>query len=570
MKTLLLLLKAFMLTMPLYAQKIVGVEYFFNTDPGAGKGIALAVNSGDSVLLSESVSLNGLKSGIHYVYVRSLTDQGIWSPVAAEMFYLAKVNSFESAYIVAAEYFFDKDNGEGTGSPINADFSNNAEVQIMIPVEGLSEGFHQLYIRVQKSDGVWSAVEQRQIYVMKSSASKITAAEYYFNTDPGQGNGSALTVNAGDSVHIVAEISIPFSNPGIQYLYIRTRNEEGHWSQVASKQLYISPRLKNGPINAAEYFFDQDPGFGKGQQIAVSSGDEVQFVAEINIDQLSTGFHFLYVRTQNSDGIWSLPESQLFYVSKSLSEIVRAEYFFDDQDPGPGVATPLLINSADTEANYSIALPGNMMPGEHTITMRVQQGNLGWNFSETQRFLVEQLHSLPVTLLYFKGWLNQQTINLKWEIAADINAKEFVIERSRDGKIFTAISAIIPNDKEPLYSFSYTDRDVTEGEYYYRLKHTGVDDKTAYSGVLYFKAEKKLVLRLYPNPAVNNLQVVMPDSGKPATIMVINQQGQIVLKRTVSISSIEMLDISRLAAGNYQLLLEQDGKRYVESFVKRR
>lgn len=62
------------------AQSITSTEYFFNTDPGVGSGIALAVNTNSGQLIqSYSISTSGLSEGFHSLYIRTKNDDGNWS-----------------------------------------------------------------------------------------------------------------------------------------------------------------------------------------------------------------------------------------------------------------------------------------------------------------------------------------------------------------------------------------------------------------------------------------------------------------------------------------------------------
>jgi hypothetical protein len=106
--------------------------------------------------------------------------------------------------------------------------------------------------------------------------------------------------------------------------------------------LLISFFSKAQNINEAEYFFDTDPGVGNGFPLTVgTAADSVSFTGSINTTGLATGQHFLFIRTRNTNGIWSLYEHQSFYIKNS---IVKAEYFFDT-DPGVGNGTNIPVTA---------------------------------------------------------------------------------------------------------------------------------------------------------------------------------------------------------------------------------
>src|SRR5258708_22877321 len=145
--------------------------------------------------------------------------------------------------------------------------------------------------------------------VSSLSAQQITRVEYFFNTDPGLGLATALPVTAGDSVVINNSITIPTNlQPGINLLYVRTVDNNGTWSFPEVNLLWISGSQKK--LNALEYFFDTDPGFGNGTITNFAPADSIAIVQNIAIpDTLRGGVHLLFVRVKNEAGTWSMPEA---------------------------------------------------------------------------------------------------------------------------------------------------------------------------------------------------------------------------------------------------------------------
>ena len=98
-------------------------------------------------------------------------------------------------------------------------------------------------------------------------------------------------------------------------------------------------------ITNAEYFFDHDPGPGNGNPISVGTpAPVVNFTAAIPVN-LSPGFHWLGVRTKDSNGKWGLFDRRDFYIGQTTADmpiITAAEYFFD-HDSGVGHGTAVTI-----------------------------------------------------------------------------------------------------------------------------------------------------------------------------------------------------------------------------------
>jgi len=93
---------------------------------------------------------------------------------------------------------------------------------------------------------------------------------------------------------------------------------------------YISGVITNVTnIAGAEFFIDNDPGAGNATPVSVPAGAISNFVAIIPSTSLSNGFHFVAIRTKDTDGKWGLFEKTGFFISASttnVSNIVAAEY----------------------------------------------------------------------------------------------------------------------------------------------------------------------------------------------------------------------------------------------------
>src|SRR6185503_11795116 len=133
-----------------------------------------------------------------------------------------------------AEYFFDTDSGPGNGTSFSISTPGvSVSFTANIPIN-LSPGFHWLGIRVKDSDGKWSLFQRKDFYVSQPGTDLpiVTKAEYFFDGDPGVGNGTPLNFqNPGFSVSQTFPITVPVSmTAGTHRLAIRVKDQAGHWS----------------------------------------------------------------------------------------------------------------------------------------------------------------------------------------------------------------------------------------------------------------------------------------------------------------------------------------------------
>jgi gliding motility-associated-like protein len=376
-------------------QGIVRGEYFFDTDPGPGNGTTLSFTpSAGDVTFTSSISIASLSNGFHLLGLRVKESGGSWSLFEGRGFYISTVTA-DAGNLVAAEYFFDADPGVGNGTPLSIPSGATSTFTTAIPVGSLPSGFHFLAIRTQDVSGKWGLFEGRGFYITGGTTDvpNLVAAEYFFDTDPGQGNGTSIPVSAGANVNFTVSLPTGSLAPGFHFLAIRTKGADGKWGLFEGRGFYITSATTDVPnIVEAEFFFDSDPGAGNGQPITpITSGSTVNFNVSLP-SSLSPGFHFLAIRTKRADGQWGLFESRGFYVSPTQTasaDIVAAEYYFDGEDPGEGNGTPLTLTAPGPSINETfIATAASLPSGDHTLSLRVKDAAGIWSTIETGSFVI--------------------------------------------------------------------------------------------------------------------------------------------------------------------------------------
>ncbi|MFD2726686.1 T9SS type A sorting domain-containing protein [Hyunsoonleella rubra] len=360
--------------------QITSAEYFIDTDPGVGNATALAV-SGNTIDQNLNVPTTGLSEGVHKLYIRVLNTDGAWSLYDRNVFYINPGNT-NSSNIASAEYFMDMDPGVGGGTSL-AISGSTVDQNFNIPTTGLSSGVHKLYLRLINTDGTWSLYDRNVFYVSpdNTNSSNISSAEYFIDTDPGVGSGTALTVS-GNTVD--TDLTVPTTGlpNGVHKLYVRLVNGDGTWSLYDRNVFYVNPNNSNSAnIASAEYFIDTDPGVGNATSLAVS-GNVIDQDFNVPTTGLSEGVHKLYLRLINDDGTWSLYDRNVFYVSPDLVNsalITGAEYFFDI-DPGVGNATQIDISDAELiDLDLVAQVPADLPDGDHILYIRVQNTDGTWS-----------------------------------------------------------------------------------------------------------------------------------------------------------------------------------------------
>jgi len=152
----------------------------------------------------------------------------------------------------------------------------------------------------------------------------VNNAEYFFDTDPGPGNGTLISISTpGVSVSFPAHIPISLS-PGFHWLGIRVKDSDGKWSLFQRRDFYVSQPSTDLPIiTKAEYFFDNDPGVGSGTPLTIqNTGFSISQLFNIPVPaSMTAGTHYLAIRMRDQAGHWSLFQRDTIVVGGSTASI---------------------------------------------------------------------------------------------------------------------------------------------------------------------------------------------------------------------------------------------------------
>ncbi len=297
--------------------KIIAAEYFWDTDPGQDNATPLAALDGnfneafEQAIAGSTVTLS---DGIHKLGVRVRGIDGVWSSVFSSM--ISVEQGARLVKITQAEYFWDTDPGQGSATPLIAfdgNFNEAFEQGIASPLATTPESMHKLGVRVRGADGAWSAVFFSMVSVEGRNRRlvKITQGEFFWDTDPGEGNATAMVAFDGNFNEAFEQAKAnPFNNltQGIHKLGVRVRGEDGAWSSVFFSMVSNEPPLERAvKIISAEYFWDTDPGAGNAIPLLALDGSLNEAFEQVKGESVfnDAGLHTLNVRVRGADGAWS-------------------------------------------------------------------------------------------------------------------------------------------------------------------------------------------------------------------------------------------------------------------------
>ena len=214
--------------------------------------------------------------------------------------------------LTQGEYFVDEDPGYGNGYLMNFTPTETLVLVSELSLETTSPGFHTLYYRLKDDVNGWGQTFYRNVFV-SLPAQSITRTEYFFDTDPGYGNGISLFNGSADAIDISNVISLEDIEPGYHVLYYRSQ-DEGSWGETFRHPFFrtLTPKL-----NAVLYSFDDEEALYK-----LNLNPEIWEVDEdfnIDISSLSEGDHTIHIWVQNTAGTLSEVWNENFYAGVSAT-----------------------------------------------------------------------------------------------------------------------------------------------------------------------------------------------------------------------------------------------------------
>ena len=234
---LLLLLTAFA---QLQAQQLKTAEYFYDTDPGLGKGVQVILPKNKAIDSTITFSEASLANGLHTIYVRVQDSSGKWSLNYSASFIKTAggtAGGSSIAYVSKVEYFFDKDPGLGNGTQLSvAANKTTVDSTFTFNVASLTNGLHTIYVRAQDNSGNWNLAYSASFIkttggTAGGSVAYVNKVEYYFDKDPGVGNGTQVPVVANKtSIDSTFTFSVASLTNGLHTLYIRAQDGNENWN----------------------------------------------------------------------------------------------------------------------------------------------------------------------------------------------------------------------------------------------------------------------------------------------------------------------------------------------------
>jgi len=176
---------------------------------------------------------------------------------------------------------------------------------------------------------------------------------------------------------------------------------------------------------------------------------------------------------------------------------------------------------------------------------------------------------LSVKAIYASATLKNEVATINWNTQGEEKVATYTVEKSTDAKNFNKVGEAVVAKNSTTASYSATDKNIANGNTYYRIKATNLDGSVQYSNIAKLSTYdlELSTYNLYPNPLKGKaltIQINNVAAGK-YTVIIYNALGQKVVNQVVAhegaIANHAMNIGTQLSAGVYTVsILGSEGK----------
>lgn len=260
-------------------------------------------------------------------------------------------------------------------------------------------------------------------------------------------------------------------------------------------------------------------------------------------------------------------DDTLFVSMSNIKQNRSYKFAFDPQNfDAPGLTAYLEDAFVNNETPVSLSAPTEVVFSTTTAA--------GSFAADRFRIVFKQSSTLSSGGLTVKASLTEKQVRIDWSMVNENNVKGYTVERSADGKTFTALTAVNAkaNDNSTV-SYDATDANPLSGMNYYRIKATDVNGKITYSAIVRIKTnDTKATVTVYPNPVKGeqlNIQLNGLSKGT-YSVRLYNNLGQEVYGGNLQVTQTAMsqtLNIAALKVTGVYTLRITNGEETIEQTI---
>ena len=332
-------------------------------------------------------------------------------------------------------------------------FSGDADIT------DLTVGLHRMYYRAMSEDGQLATATASATF-MKLPSGEAKWLEYWFDNDHSvtkKMEGSAAS--DGNGYIFSGDANINDLPIGLHRITYRAVNDDGLLASAPATTMFM--KLPSGEAKWLEYWFDGNRSQAKHiQGTAASDGNGYVFNADVDVESLQRGHHWMYYRaigdnTRNTSAITGSS-----FVKLPPREAPTMETYTIAVDNG----TPMEFHVAEkkeiTDIPHTLDAR-NLSPGEHTLKASYKN-SLGVSTGLEQSFSVKAQEDPVITLT---GRDDNGNIHLNFNSIPN-DVEYYIYRKNQDGSEVEIPTYLFHNYPNTNY---YLDTPLA-GTYTYRAK----------------------------------------------------------------------------------------------------
>ncbi len=263
---------------------------------------------------------------------------------------------------------------------------------------------------------------------------KITAAEYYWDIEPGQGLGTSISLqgNPNDAIQTAVRSSSINLSAGLHTFNIRMQDSLGHWGTVFTSAISVENTISARNISASIARVYWDYNLASATALIIFNGNASNainsFIQASPINSFATaGLHTLSVQVLDNNSQYSPPFTTVVSVenlitARTLSASFARVYWDGNSSSATGL---IFLNGNATNAIntfiQSSAIATFHISGLHTLSVEVMDNTGHYSPAFTTAISVEAQASVDRSIKVIDGrvWFDANVPSLPNMIAFD-------------------------------------------------------------------------------------------------------------------------------------------------------
>lgn len=169
--------------------------------------------------------------------------------------------------------------------------------------------------------------------------------------------------------------------------------------------------------------------------------------------------------------------------------------------------------------------------------------------------ILQAVTPLPLTWKSFTAHVKESAVVLDWATSFESNTKDFQLQRSIDGAVWTTIGVVKASSSITGGNYQFIDNNPVAGQNIYRINQTDKDGKSSFSKTVTVTLKKENTFKVYPNPVTNgNVNITLTQG---ASVSIYNSNGMIVWTKVLSAGT-HQVQLGSVAKGVYTIRVNNE------------